>query len=125
MTTIPSAIVKTPKIILPIREDFRRPASPIPAMTLSIQSTSNVIDKRKTRSATPAPGSAITESDKPMAITPSTTCAICRPLGEMASASNWLFPHSNNYTSICYIDINFVYTSSSDKTRLNHQVVFG
>ena len=118
MTTIPSAIVKTPKIILPIREDFRRPASPIPAMTLSIQSTSNVIDKRKTRSATPAPGSAITESDKPMAITPSTTCAICRPLEEMASASNWLFPHSNNPTSICYIDINFVYNSSSDKTRL-------
>jgi hypothetical protein len=125
MTTIPSAIVKTPKIILPIREDFRRPASPIPAMTLSIQSTSNVIDKRKTRSATPAPGSAITESDKPMAITPSTTCAICRPLGEMASAFKyWLFPHSNNPTSICYIDINFVYNSSSDKTRLNHQVAF-
>ena len=125
MTTIPSAIVKPPKIILPICEDFRRPASPIPAMTLSIPSTSNVIDKRKTRSATPAPGSAITESDKPMAITPSTTCAIADPW-EMASAFKyWLFPHSNNYTSICYNDINFVYTSSSDKTRLNHQVAFG
>jgi len=58
--------------------------------------------KGSTRSATPAPGSAITESDKPMAITPSTTCAICRPLGEMASAFKyWLFPHSNNYTGIC------------------------
>jgi hypothetical protein len=44
----------------------------------------------------------------------------------MASAFKyWLFPHSNNYTSICYIDIKFVSNSSSDKIRLNHQVVFG
>ena len=44
MTTIPSAIVKPPKIILPIREDFGRSLSPIPAITLSIPSTSNVTD---------------------------------------------------------------------------------
>ena len=56
MAIIPSAIVKQPKIIFPIREDFGRSLSPIPAITLSIPSTSSVTDKRDTRSVTPALG---------------------------------------------------------------------
>ena len=56
MTMIPNAIVKPPKIIFPIREDFGRAFNPIPTMTLSIPRTNNVTDKSNTRSVTPALG---------------------------------------------------------------------
>jgi hypothetical protein len=49
MTIIPNIIVKTPRIILPICEDFGSAVRPIPTMTLSIPSTNNVTDKRSTK----------------------------------------------------------------------------
>lgn len=79
-TAIPNNVAKAPRAIFPNRDDFECFDSAIPVTNLSTPTTTNVIESRKVRVATPTPGFTITASDSAMAIPPSTICEIRMPL---------------------------------------------
>jgi hypothetical protein len=61
-----------------------------PIATLSIPTTSNVIESRKIKVATPNAGFNMIASDKAIAITPRTICRIRMLLGDFNSFVNYI-----------------------------------
>ena len=81
ITTIANPIVNAPNTILLILVEvdfFMYGKKPID--TLSIPTTSNVSERRKTRISIPNPGFIITAIDKAMAMIPTIICKILMPL---------------------------------------------
>jgi hypothetical protein len=80
ITIIDNAIAKPPNIILLILVDDFLIYGKKAIDTLSIPTTSNVIERRKTRISIPNPGFIITAIDRPMAMIPTIICKILMPL---------------------------------------------
>ena len=89
ITTTPNAITNAPRPILLIRDDLGM-CDDSPIATLSIPTTSNVIESRKIKVATPNAGFNMIASDKAIAITPRTICRIRMPLGDFSSFVNYI-----------------------------------
>ena len=74
--TIDNAIAKPPNTMLIILVDDFLIYGKKPIDTLSIPTTSNVIERRKTRNSIPNPGFIITAIDRPMVMIPIIICKI-------------------------------------------------
>ena len=82
---IANAIAKPPNTILLILVDDFLIYGKKPIDTLSIPTTSNVSESRKTRISIPNPGFIITAIDRPMAMIPTIICKILMPLETLFS----------------------------------------
>ena len=80
ITIIANAIAKPPNTILLILVDDFLIYGKKPIDTLSIPTTSNVSESRKTRISIPNPGFIITAIDRAMAMIPTIICKILMPL---------------------------------------------
>ena len=80
ITIIDNAIAKPPNTILLILVDDFLIYGKNPIDTLSIPTTNNEIERRKTRNSIPNPGFTITAMDRAMAMIPTIICKILMPL---------------------------------------------